>query len=220
MGLSIGHSPAVLGALAPSSRVRATTLHESPARSRHRLPNESESEAFTPLRSERTETPRIGAGSGSASSPHNALTAISRTVDGVNRTRPSLEELTARNQARAAQARAQFKAQLQTRQETQKPVRIQPQHSTPQIAAPQPKNETPPPFASSDSNKVELRLPRPSVRAKTFLSASSHSPGDVPQRPQHTPPLGSSSGPPIQINAQSFPFGNKEAGPVRINLTA
>lgn len=224
MGLLIGNTSGVLGALAGSSRVRPVTLFEPGERSRPRLPNEQDDATFPAIRSNRDETPRVGLGSGAASGPNNALTAISRTVEGVNRTRLSLEEITSRSQERAAQARARFQEQVQTRREAGESQRaergsnpLSPSSSkTPQ----QVRQEVQSPFASRDSNRVESRLPEASVQARNFVSTRSDTAADVLARAGEAERTEPSGGPSIQINGQSIPFGNDGAGQFRFNITA
>lgn len=212
MGLIIGNTPGVLGALAGSSRVRPVALHEPGERLRPRLPRDQDDSPFRALGRNHEKAPRIGIGSGTASGPNNALKAISNTVEGVNRTRPSLEELTLRNQERAAQARARFKAQIEERREASKSAR-------PELVSP-PRNDAQNSFASEGSKRVESRLPEPSVHAQDFVSSLNEvSARDVVRVEESEPPV-QSGGPSFQINGQSIAFGNSNSDRFRLNVTA
>ena len=224
MGLSIGQSPGALGAVSGTSRTRSVALLESGARSRSRLPNEEEPSAFPGVRRNQNEAPRVGVGSGAASGPSIALTTVSRTVEQVNRNRPSLEELSLRSQDRAAQVRAQFQARLQERNEARESTaperRPTSRVETPPAVAPRERPEVDPPFTSNGPNTVVSRLPNPAVQARSFISSINDAAATALARVGEGEAPEPSGGPTIQINGESFSFGNANTQRGGLNITA
>ncbi len=225
MGLVIGNTPGILGALTGSSRVRPVTLNDPGDRTRPRLPQKKEEESFKLLGQQEEDTSRIGINSGAASTLAAAFETVKRTVEEVNRNRPSLEDLTIQSQARQARARELFREQLVSRIDTQNQNRpelsIGPSSSREdsRVQTLGRTNTTDDPFASRTQNRVELRLPNPSVQARNFVPSINDSVAEVLER-AGTAPTQERSGASFQINGQSFPIGNDGTNRIRFNTTA
>ena len=217
MGLVIGNTPGALGALTGSSRVRSVALLHPRDRSRQQLPSAQEKSNFLgSVRQNDSDTPRVGLGSGAASGPNLAFQTVRSAVEGVDRNRPSLAEISSRNQDRAAQTRARFQSQQQERYE----ARTQENRNEQRVSQSPALNKAQSPFASSTSNRVESRLPEPSVQARNFVSTQSETAAEVLVRAGEVESRESSNGPSIQINGESISFGNRSTGRTQFNATA
>lgn len=225
MGLLIGNTPGILGALTGSSRVRPVTLFDPGDRARPRQNRNQQEGSFKLLGQKDEETTRIGVNAGAASTPAIAFETVNRTVEEVNRNRPSLEDLALQSQARQERARAIFREQLASRIDTQNQTRPevsfgpQPREDNPSIQPLGAQSNSDDTFASPTPNRVELRLPNPSIQASNFVPAINETAAEVLARAgtaSSTEPSGAS----FQINGQSFPIGNDRTNRIRFNITA
>jgi hypothetical protein len=194
MGLSIGQIPAAVAGLRASPDFGRVRLREDVSFSRATTPQQTEdTKTRASDDSSRTpDVPRAGFGTGTVSPPGAALRTIRRTVEETRKAVPSLDDIRARFQANAEEARraSRESGNTDSAARTTEDITLRP---------------------------VERRIPEAAAQARKFISgisnAVSHATdrvnGDTPQR---------DDGPTIQIRGEQVSFGGESESRTRPRL--
>jgi hypothetical protein len=201
MGLSIGHSAAAITALTGIRGARPTSLFDRAERSSVRLLGQKASDVPILFRESDPKTVRVGLGTGASSGPAAALNVLSRTVERAKGLVPSIAELEVGFRRSASESRAQIrKATLPSAFDKFGEAK------TDNIE-----------FERNTSNRVEFRLPNPSVQARNFINALNDVAGELQARfaGEDTAPK---TGATFRFGDQTFPVRDTSSG-FHINIT-
>jgi hypothetical protein len=183
MGLSIGQIPAALAGLRSSPEFGRVRLREGQAVSVPRDFNPDEAPSLGFGRRDQT-LPRVGFGEGTLSAQGAALRTINRTVEEVRRAQPSLAELRARFQEKAAQIEA---ADLGRK-----------------------RNE---PGSAEDRNefqRIERRIPEASAQARRFIGDVNAGAAQALGRTGGAAGRPQDSGPVVEIRGERIAFSDRD----------
>ena len=201
MGLTIGQTPALLGAQGVRS-VRPASFFGAGARNGTRLPGQGDSDDGPVLLGQRNEEPpRVGLGRGTLSGPGAALNAIQQTVREVRETQPTIREINIGFQQSAAIERAQEREQRSAQLFSEgREIRTSSLNAR-----------------EASVNRVRFNIPEPAAQARNFINTLNEAAGAAQARFSETNTT-SESGPSFQVNGQQFPL-RSGTGTI-VNLTA
>lgn len=204
MGLSIGQAPVALVALSGTRNVRSPSFLDKADRPAPRVPSRDDSSDKPVLFSRpKGDAVQIGLGTGISSSPGAALNVVRKTVKEAKALVPTISELENGFRLKASASRAQF-------QEASLVKPLGNGQST--------RPEAPSVFEKSETNRIQVRLPNPSVQARNFINALNETAGAVQAKFSEEDTPQPTTGASFQVNGESFPVRDTSSG-FRLNIT-